>query len=221
MKPSCLHTIYPAVVFRFVRFAITIYLMIVKPVVLVGGVVRLEPMALGHLDGLCEVGLAAELWELTPSQVVTRTDMFGYVEFALGEQAKGTSLPFVTIEKATGKIIGSTRFCAIDTANKRTEIGWTWVAPAWQRSAVNTEAKLLMLRHAFDVWKCNRVEFKTDALNLRSRAAIKRIGATEEGIFRQHIVCDSGRLRDSAYFSIIDSEWPSVKQRLEEILSVK
>lgn len=181
----------------------------------------MEPMALGHLDGLCAVGLEASLWELTPSQVVTRTDMFGYVEFALGEQAKGNSLPFVTIEKATGKVIGSTRFFEIDAANLRCEIGWTWIAPAWQRSAVNTEAKLLMLKHAFETWKCNRVQLKTDKLNTRSQDAMRRIGATDEGTFRQHIVCDSGRLRDSVYFSIIDSEWPSVKQRLEERLVSK
>ncbi len=195
--------------------------MIVKPVKLVGEFVRLEPMALGHLDGLCAVGLEPSLTELTPTQILTRTDMFGYVEFALGEQQKGTMLPFVTIEKSSGKVVGSTRFCAIDAANLRCEIGWTWIASQWQRTFVNTEAKLLMLTHAFETWGCNRVEFKTDALNNRSRTAILRIGAKEEGIFRQHIVCASGRLRDSVYFSIINTEWPSVKQRLEERLLSK
>lgn len=195
--------------------------MIVKPVTLVGEFVRMEPMSLGHLDGLCAVGLAAELWRWTSMQIETRTDMFGYVEAALGDASRGAALPFVTVEKATGKVVGSTRFAAIDTVNKRCEIGWTWVAPQWQRTAINTEAKYLMLRHAFETWKCIRVELKTDVLNERSRNAILRLGAKEEGIFRQHIVCDNGRLRDSVYFSIIDSEWPSVKQRLEERLSVK
>lgn len=204
----------------FQQFPLTIYLMIVRPVTLVGEFVRLEPMTLGHLDGLCDVGLEPELWELQPKFIKTRTDMFGYIEFALGEQAKGNALPFVTIEKSTGKVVGSTRFFEIDAANLRCEIGWTWIAPQWQRTAVNTEAKLLMLGHAFDVWKCNRVQLKTDVLNTQSRNAILRLGAKEEGIFRQHVVCESGRLRDSIYFSIIDSEWPSVKQRLEEKLSV-
>jgi len=190
----------------------------VKPITLTGEYVRLEPMALGHLDGLCAVGLEPSLTELTPTQILTRTDMFGYVEFALGEQAKGTSLPFVTIDRASGKVVGSTRFFEIDVANLRCEIGWTWVAPQWQRTYVNTEAKLLMLTHAFETWGCNRVQLKTDALNMQSRTAILRLGAKEEGIFRQHIVCASGRLRDSVYFSIINAEWPSVKQRLEERL---
>lgn len=195
--------------------------MIVKPVTLVGEFVRLEPMTLGHLDGLCAVGLEPSLTELTPTQILTRTDMFGYVEFALGEQQKGHTLPFVTVEKASGKVVGSTRFFEIDTANLRCEIGWTWIAPAWQRTAINTEAKLLMLTHAFETWGCNRVQLKTDVLNMQSRTAILRLGAKEEGIFRQHIVCADGRLRDSIYFSIIKDEWPSVKARLEERLSVK
>ncbi|MBL8182963.1 MAG: GNAT family N-acetyltransferase [Blastocatellia bacterium] len=195
--------------------------MIVKPVTLVGDFVRLEPMALTHLDGLCEVGLEASLWALTPTQVETRTDMFGYVEAALGDAARGAALPFVTIEKASGKVVGSTRFFEIGTANLRCEIGWTWIAPAWQRTAINTESKLLMLTHAFETWGCNRVQLKTDVLNMQSRTAILRLGAKEEGIFRQHIVCADGRLRDSIYFSIIKDEWPSVKARLEERLSVK
>ena len=120
---------------------------------------------------------------------------------------------------ASGKVIGSTRFGNIDAANLRAEIGWTWITPAFQRTAVNTEAKLLMLTHAFETWKCIRVELKTDALNERSRAAIKRLGATEEGIFRKHMICDTGRFRDSVYFSIIDTEWPMVKENLRGKLS--
>ena len=127
----------------------------------------------------------------------------------------------MTIDRASGTLIGTLRYCAIDAANLRAEIGWTWINPAWQRSAVNTEAKYLMLRHAFETWRCNRVEFKTDALNQKSRNAILRIGATQEGIFRQHVVCASGRLRDSVYFSIIESEWPSIKTALKKRLKIQ
>jgi RimJ/RimL family protein N-acetyltransferase len=120
------------------------------------------------------------------------------------------------VDKVSGKAIGSTRFGNIDVINKRAEIGWTWITPQFQRTFVNTEAKYLMLKHAFEVWECNRVEFKTDALNEKSRNAILRIGAKQEGIFRQHVITYSGRLRDSVYFSIINSEWPEVKVRLED-----
>ena len=111
-------------------------------------------------------------------------------------------------------VIGSTRFGGIDTKNRRAEIGWTWINPKWQRTAINTEAKLLMLKHAFEVWKCIRVELKTDVLNEKSRNAILRIGAKEEGIFRQHLITDSGRFRDTVYFSIIDTEWEAMKANL-------
>jgi RimJ/RimL family protein N-acetyltransferase len=141
-----------------------------------------------------------------------------YVEAALREQAAGVSLPFATIDLASGRVIGSTRYGNIDRANRRVEIGWTWVAPPWQRTPVNTEAKYLMLGHAFETLGCMRVELKTDSLNERSRAAILRIGAQQEGIFRNHMVTESGRIRHSVYFSLIDSEWPAVKARLEEKL---
>ena len=119
----------------------------------------------------------------------------------LSEQRAGTALPFATVARATGAVIGSTRFGNAAPEHRRVEIGWTWLAPRWQRTAANTEAKYLMLRHAFEVWHCNRVEFKTSALNERSRAAIRRIGATEEGIFRRHMVNEDGSLRDSVFFS--------------------
>jgi len=115
-------------------------------------------------------------------------------------------------------VIGSTRFGNIDVANKRAEIGWTWINPKWQRTVVNTEAKFLMLSHAFETWKCIRVELKTDALNEKSRNAILRIGAKEEGIFRKHMITSTGRYRDTVYFSVLDTEWPTVKQRLLERL---
>ena len=191
----------------------------VEPVVLGGEVVRLEPMAMVHLDGLWEAGRDESLWRLIPTNVASIDDMRKYMETALADRDRGVALPFVTVERASGKVIGSTRFGNIDAANLRAEIGWTWITPAFQRSAVNTEAKLLMLTHAFETWKCIRVELKTDALNERSRAAIKRIGATEEGIFRNHMITDSGRFRDSVYFSIIDTEWPAVKENLVSKLS--
>lgn len=192
----------------------------VQAVVLEGEVVRLEPMSLDHLDGLCDVGLDESLWTLIPTKVASREDMRAYIESAVADREQGVAIPFVTIEKKSGKVIGSTRFGNIDTANRRTEIGWTWIAPAWQRSRVNTEAKLLMLTHAFETWKCIRVELKTDALNERSRNAIKRIGATEEGIFRNHMITSSGRFRHSVYFSIIDTEWESVKTNLRSKLEL-
>jgi RimJ/RimL family protein N-acetyltransferase len=187
----------------------------VEPIVLEGKFVRLEPLSLAHHPQLCEVGLDEDLWKISPDQIVTPADLRRYLETALDEQSRGVSLPFATIEKSTNRAIGSTRFGNIAVKDKRAEIGWTWIAKDWQRTFVNTEAKLLMLTHAFETWKCNRVEFKTDFLNERSRRAILRLGAKQEGIFRQHMVCQSGRLRDSVYFSIIDSEWEAVKKNLE------
>jgi RimJ/RimL family protein N-acetyltransferase len=127
-------------------------------------------------------------------------------------------LPFALIEKSSGRAIGSTRYGNIDRTHYRVEIGWTWVAPAWQRSAVNTEAKYLLLQHAFETLGCIRVELKTDSLNEKSRVAILRIGAREEGTFRNHMITSSGRIRHSVYFSILDSEWPAVKSRLRTML---
>jgi N-acetyltransferase len=130
-------------------------------------------------------------------------------------QKAGTSLPFVTVETASGREAGLTRFMNIDCVHRRTEIGGTIIAPEWQRTFVNTEAKYLMLKHAFEEWGCIRVEFKTDSLNERSRNAILRIGAKEEGLFRNHMIMPDGRVRHSVYYSIVNSEWPAVKQRLE------
>jgi N-acetyltransferase len=186
----------------------------IEKVILDGEFVKLEPLKPEHLDSLCEVGLIAELWRLIPTQIDSREAMKNYIETALDEQRRGVSLPFVTIEKSSNKIVGSTRFGNIDVKNLRTEIGWTWINPQWQRTYINTEAKLLMLTHAFETWKCIRVELKTDVLNEKSRNAILRLGARQEGIFRQHVICDSGRLRDTVYFSILDNEWQNVKENL-------
>jgi RimJ/RimL family protein N-acetyltransferase len=186
-----------------------------EPVTLGGRSMRLEPLTPEHHTALCEVGLDAELWRLIPYRVSTADEMRDYLDSALKEQAAGTAIPFATVERASGRVIGSTRYMNIDAANRRVEIGATWISKPWQRTAINTEAKYLMLRHAFETLGCIRVELKTDALNQQSRQAILRIGAREEGTLRQHMVTWSGRLRDTVYYSILDSEWPGVKAHLE------
>lgn len=189
--------------------------MVVEPVILQGRHVRLEPLTPEHAAGLAEVGLDEDLWKWIPTTVRTPEEMSAYVQSALQDQAAGTALPFALIEKSSGRTVGSTRYANIERAHHRLEIGWTWVARPWQRTAINTEAKYLLLRHAFETLKCMRVELKTDSLNERSRAAILRIGATQEGIFRNHMRTAAGRIRHTVYFSIVDSEWPEVKVRLE------
>jgi RimJ/RimL family protein N-acetyltransferase len=190
-----------------------------QPITLEGRFVRLEPLSLDHLEGLTRVGLAPELWRWIPSGVSTRDEMSGYIETALAEQRAGVSLPFAVMDARSGEAIGSTRYGNISLANRRLEIGWTWYTPARQRTPVNTEAKLLLLTHAFERLGMIRVEFKTDALNEKSRNAILRIGAVQEGIFRKHLLCASGRVRDTVYFSILESEWPEKKHRLQERLA--
>ena len=190
----------------------------VAPVILEGRHVRLEPLAKAHLAGLAQVGLEEELWRWIPVPVRTVEEIATYIQTALQEQERGVSLPFALIEKATGRAIGSTRYGNIDRTHRRVEIGWTWVAREWQRTAVNTEAKYLLLKHAFETLGCIRVELKTDSLNEKSRAAILRIGAREEGIFRNHMITAKGRIRHTVYFSIVDPEWPAVKARLESLL---
>ena len=194
--------------------------MVVEPGVLEGVWVRLEPLSLErHFDGLVEIGLDPDLWRWTLARNETPADLRRYVETALAEQRDGHALPFATVERSSGRIAGCTRFAAIERRHRRVEIGWTWVGRPWQRTAVNTEAKYVMLRHAFEVWGCMRVELKTNAKNERSRRAILRIGATEEGTLRKHQINDDGTPRDSVYFSIIDEEWPSVKRRLEQMMA--
>jgi RimJ/RimL family protein N-acetyltransferase len=185
------------------------------PVTLEGSHVRLEPLSESHHEGLCAIGLDPDLWKWIPFQVLDSDAMMRYIRTALAEQERGVSLPFATIEKSSGKVIGSTRYLNIDMPNKRVEIGSTWIGAPWQRTAINTEAKYLMMRQAFETLGCNRVEWKTDSLNTKSRNAISRLGAKQEGIFRQHIVTWSGRLRDTVYFSVIAPEWPEIKANLE------
>ncbi len=191
----------------------------ITPVELVGGHVRLEPLTLAHLAGLTAAGSDPRIWRWMPLDGSTPAGMAGIVEAALAAQAAGAELPFVTIEAATGRVVGSTRYLALAPAHLRLEIGWTWIDPAFQRSAVNTEAKLLGMGHAFETLGMRRVEFKTDALNEPSRAAILGIGAQFEGIFRKHMVMPGGRARDSAYYSVIDTEWPDVQAHLQARLA--
>ncbi len=196
-------------------------LQIVTPVTLEGSVVRLEPIRHEHAELFWQVAKDAldKIFRWIPYRMQTPDDFKHLVEKALGEQERGESIVFATIERNSGRVIGSTRFMNIDRFNRRVEIGSTWIAPEWQRTAVNTEAKYLMLRHAFELWGCMRVELKTDALNQQSRNAILRIGAKEEGTLRKHLVTWTGRVRDTVYFSVVDTEWPEVKKNLEERLA--
>jgi N-acetyltransferase len=194
---------------------------VVLPVTLEGSVVRLEPVRREHADLFWEVAKndLEDIFRWIPYSMKTPEDFRRLIDKAFEEQERGESVVFATVERSSGRVIGSTRFMNIDRINRRVEIGSTWIAPAWQRTAVNTEAKYLMLRHAFEVWECMRVELKTDALNQKSRNAILRIGAKEEGTLRRHLLTSTGRVRDTVYFSILDHEWPKVKARLEDRLS--
>ena len=189
------------------------------PLSLEGTHVRLEPLAASHASALLPAALDPELWRWTATEVLSLPDLERYIASALRDQRSGTALPFVTRDRASGRAIGSTRLANYDAANRRVEIGWTWIAREFQRTAVNTEAKLLMLEHAFDTLDCIRVELKTDVLNERSRAAIRRIGAVEEGVLRHHVICSTGRVRDTVYYSILAGEWPAVRERLERRLA--
>lgn len=193
----------------------------IQSVTLEGPSVRLVPLLQEHVPQLWNVAKdhMEDIFRWIPYRMQSCEDVERVVATALDEQKRGVSLPFATVEKSSGTVVGSTRFMNIDVANRRVEIGSTWIAPKWQRTAVNTEAKYLMLAHAFDEWKCIRVELKTDALNEKSRNAILRIGAKEEGTLRHHMITHSGRLRDTVYFSIMKFEWPHVRCRIAEKIS--
>ena len=188
-----------------------------QPLRLEGEHVCLEPLASSHAELLFNAAGAdaPEIFRWIPYPMQTIEDFEKWVLTAFAEQQRGESLVFATREKAAGQVIGSTRFMNISLANRRVEIGSTWIIPRFQRTAVNTEAKYLMLRHAFETLGCIRVELKTDALNEKSRNAILRLGAKQEGIFRKPLMTWTGRARDTVYFSILEEEWPAVKTRLE------
>jgi RimJ/RimL family protein N-acetyltransferase len=192
-----------------------------EPVTLEGRLVRLEPLRRDHHAALSEVGLDPAIWRFTAGHVDTADEMRAYIERALERQAQGTVLPFATVERKGGRVIGSTRFAHFEPEDRRVEIGWTWIARPWQRTGINVEAKLLMLRHAFETLRLNRVELLTDALNAASRKAIRGIGATEEGILRRHMVTSRGRVRDTVVHAVVADDWPAVRRRLEERLHAR
>jgi N-acetyltransferase len=193
----------------------------VSPVILEGQHVRLEPLSPVHEESLVAAAGDGELWNSTVTIVPSRDTMAAYIATALDAQSQGRELPFVIVRKSTGQVVGSTRFYRIERDYRRVEIGYTWLAASAQRTGVNTEAKLLLLTHAFERLRCIRVEFITDVLNEQSRTAILRLGAKQEGVLRNHMIMPNGRLRDSVCFSIIEAEWPEVKTRLEDKLRQK
>ena len=191
----------------------------VQPVTLEGRLVRLEPLSRDHVSGLAEVALDEAIWRWMPAAVTSLGEMEVFVEQALVEAAAERQLPFATLERASGRPVGSTRYLAIEPVHRRLEIGYTWLAPPWQRRGLNTEAKMLLLEHAFERLGAVRVEFKTDARNAPSRRALLGIGATEEGTLRRHMITAAGS-RDSVYFSVIVDDWPRVRHRLSERLTM-
>lgn len=190
----------------------------ISPVTLEGDAIRLEPLSIeAHLGDLQAAGSDPEIFRWFSRDWSAPEAMGAFIEEALAMQVDGTAVPFATVLQETDEAIGSTRFGAIAPEHRRVEIGWTWLTPDHQRTAANTEAKFLMLRHAFEEWDCLRAELKTDSRNDQSRRAIERIGATEEGILRKHMQSHQGT-RDTVYYSIIDEEWPAVKRNLEGML---
>lgn len=179
----------------------------------------LRPLQRSDADALVNAARDGELWNLPFTVVPSPDTVERYLDVALEGRDAGSVLPFATVLRSTGEVIGCTRFWKIDQHNRKLEIGSTWIASRWQRSFVNTEAKYLMLCHAFDDMNCVRVQFTTDEINHTSRAAILRLGAQQEGIVRHERIMPDGRKRNSVRFSIIDDEWPSVRQRLQQRLS--
>ena len=194
--------------------------MSLKPMVLEGRHVRLEPMTEAHVPGLTAIGMNDEIWMNMPYGFMkSEQDIRVWVRGVLGHAAEGTDLPFAVIHLASGNVAGATRYMEIRPEHRGLEIGGTWYGADFQRTVVNTECKYLLLRHAFDVLGCIRVQLKTDLRNERSQRAIERIGATREGLLRNHMVMPDGRFRHSVYYSILDTEWPQVRLKLEGLLA--
>lgn len=192
-------------------------MMKVEPLTLTGNSVCLVPLSLEHTADLWAAGQDESIWKYMRYGLVdSQEKMRIFIEDLLALQARGTDLPFTVIQHAGGKAIGMTRYLEIDPPNRALEIGGTWYGVEYQRTAVNTECKFMLLRHAFEDLDCVRVQFKADQRNLRSQQALERIGAVREGVLRDHMVLPDGTLRSSAYFSILAAEWPAVKQRLIE-----
>ena len=191
----------------------------VKPVVLTGKHVRLEPMTEEHTAALAEIGVGQPFWDfMLYGNINTVDGMRDWVQDILARAAKGTDLPFVAVHLASGRAAGATRYLNILPPDRGLEIGGTWYVPEFQRTVVNTECKYLLLGHAFETLHCIRVQLKTDLRNERSQKAIERIGAVKEGVLRNHMILPDGRYRHSVFYSILDTEWPEVKKRLEEMM---
>ncbi|MBD2748732.1 GNAT family N-acetyltransferase [Microvirga sp. BT688] len=193
----------------------------IAPVTLSTDRLTLRPLSPSDIPALTEAASDGELWEKKTTTVPRPEGFDAYVQKALELQEAGLALPFTTVVNEGSRVIGSTRFMNIDAANHRVEIGTTWIARSWQRTFVNTHAKFLMLRHAFEVLGCNAVELRTHRLNDQSRAAIERLGAKLDGILRQHMVMPDGHIRDTAVYSIVRDEWPTVKAGLERKMALK
>jgi N-acetyltransferase len=192
----------------------------VKPVTLQGKYVRLEPMTEEHVPGLAEIGAGQTFWDfMVYGNIQTVDDMRNWVIDLLSRAEKGTDLPFVAIQLASGRVAGATRYLNIMPNDRGLEIGGTWYGPEFQRTPVNTECKYLLMCHAFETLGCIRVQLKTDLRNERSQKAIERIGAVKEGVLRNHMILPDGRVRHSVFYSILDTEWPDVKKRLEEMMN--
>ena len=191
----------------------------VKPVVLQGKYVRLEPMTESHIPALTEIGVGQPFWDfMVYGYMNSAEDMGNWVQEILSRAAKGTDVPFAAIHLASGRVAGATRYMNIMPKDRGLEIGGTWYGVEYQRTVVNTECKYLLLCHAFETLECIRVQLKTDLRNERSQKAIERIGAVKEGVLRNHMILPNGRIRHSVFYSILDSEWERVKKRLEEML---
>lgn len=188
----------------------------ISPVTLPGNAVRLEPLSQSHAQGLYNRGRAGADWAYMPRACfIDMADTRQWIDEAL---STADQLPFAIVETRKNRVVGSTRYLNIRAEHRSLEIGWTWLGQEWQRTTVNTEAKLLLLRHAFERLGCVRVEFKTDARNERSQRALERIGAKREGILRRHMIVQGNYVRDSVYFSVIEEEWQAVKERLQRLV---
>jgi RimJ/RimL family protein N-acetyltransferase len=191
----------------------------IEPVTLSTDRLTLRPLSLADVPALGQAASDGALWERTTTTVPQADGFDGYVRKALDLQAAGLALPFATVVNDGNRVVGSTRYMNIDAVNRRVEIGTTWIAKSWQRTFVNTHAKFLMLRHAFEVLGCIAVEIRTHSRNDQSRAAIERLGARLDGILRRHMIMPDGHIRDTAVYSILPEEWPEVKARLEQRLA--
>ena len=191
----------------------------VKPVTLIGKFVRLEPLSEAHVEGLAKIGVGQPFWDfMVYGEMASVGDMRNWVKDIMARGVRGTDLPFAVVHLESGRVAGATRYLNIMPNDRWLEVGGTWYGPEFQRTVVNTECKYLLLGHAFEKLGCVRVQIKTDSRNERSQKAIERLGAKKEGILRNHMILLDGYIRDSVFYSVLDSEWPVVKKKLEEMM---